>query len=70
MLRINGLPMYSEIKHSLFIAILRLGLQEKKRKKQASVQLNETQNTILKNQIHINIPKYLTMNNRMITLSS
>jgi len=37
------------VKLNIYIAILRLGLHEKKIKKQASVQLNETQNTILKN---------------------
>jgi len=36
------------VKLNIYIAILRLGLQEKKIKKLASVQLNETQNTIKK----------------------
>ena len=54
--------MYSEIKH-IYIAVQRLGLQEKK---QANVQLNETHNTVKRNQIHMNIPKYLAMNNRIL----
>jgi len=46
MLRINGLPMYSEIKHIYCNTEIRP--TRKENKKQTSVQLNETQNTFLK----------------------
>jgi len=46
MLRINRLPMYSEIKHIYCNTEIRP--TRKERKKLASEQLNETQNTIKK----------------------
>jgi len=64
MLRINGLPMYSEIKHiGLYCNTEIRPTRKENKSKQVynSIKLK----TQFKNQIHMNIPKYLTMNNHI-----